>query len=239
MKKILAIFICIFLVCTLPIVAFAEEVSDTVDAVVTETPTVDTEGDITGEESTPEAETAPEPSPEEYTQTTSEMVVEYIKMHLEELSVIVTLLLTIFYNVRKHKVLNKSIGVMNNNAIAVAENSKASMDEVRSDVGDMSLVVGSYRDEIVALLAEIRNNAEEKKKLEELLEEVHTHLKASKLANVEFANELAELLVLANIPNSKKDELYARHRAAVDAISLTEEKATLAEVNTDDSKQKE
>ena len=30
MKKILAIFICIFLVCTLPIVAFAEEVSDRV-----------------------------------------------------------------------------------------------------------------------------------------------------------------------------------------------------------------
>jgi hypothetical protein len=50
------------------------------------------------------------------------------------------------------------------------------------------------------------------------LAEVNTHLQTSKAANIEFANELAELLVLANIPNSKKDELYTRHRAAVDAI---------------------
>ena len=53
------------------------------------------------------------------------------------------------------------------------------------------------------------------------------YIKASKLANVELANELAELLVLANIPNSKKDELYSRHIAAVAAISdaeKTEEK---------------
>jgi hypothetical protein len=132
-------------------------------------------------------------------------------------------------------VLNKSIGVLNNNAITVAENSKASMNEALSEVGDMSLIVGSYRDEIVALLAEIRKNAEEKQKIEDTLAEVHNHLKASKLANVEFANELAELLVLANIPNSKKDELYARHRAAVDAISTIEENATISEVNTDDT----
>ena len=79
----------------------------------------------------------------------------------------------------------------------------------------------------------------EKQKLEQTLGEALAYIKTAKLANVEFANELAELLVLANIPNSKKDELYARHRAAVDAISLTEEKATLAEVNTDDSEQKE
>jgi hypothetical protein len=42
------------------------------------------------------------------------------------------------------------------------------------------------------------------------------------MANVEFANEVAELLILANIPNSRKDELYARHLAAVNAIQEAE-----------------
>jgi hypothetical protein len=57
-----------------------------------------------------------------------------------------------------------------------------------------------------------------------------TYIKTAKLANVEFANELAELLVLANIPNSKKDELYSRHIAAVGAIAEAEK----TEVTTND-----
>ena len=56
-----------------------------------------------------------------------------------------------------------------------------------------------------------------------MLEKVNKHLETSKSANLEFSNELAELLVLANIPNSKKDELYSRHRAAVDAMAAAEE----------------
>ena len=51
----------------------------------------------------------------------------------------------------------------------------------------------------------------------------------SVLANVELANEVAELLVLANIPNSKKEELYSRHLAAVGAIAEAEK----IEVNTE------
>jgi hypothetical protein len=39
---------------------------------------------------------------------------------------------------------------------------------------------------------------------------------------MELANEVAELLVLANIPNSKKEELYSRHLAAVGAIAEAE-----------------
>ena len=65
------------------------------------------------------------------------------------------------------------------------------------------------------MLAEVRANAEEKKKLEVALENTTTYLKAAELANEELGNELAELLVLANIPNAKKEELYSRHLAAV------------------------
>ena len=194
-------------------------------------------------EETPE-ETPTEPAPEEtdFTpipdssaaaeKTIPEKVVEYIQAHLEEISVIVTLILTIFYQVRKHKVLNKSIATLNNNAVTVADNSNQAMQQALSEVGGMSSVVGGYKDEMSAMLAEIRKNTEEKRALELTLEEVHNHLEQSKLANIEFANELAELLVLANIPNSKKDELYARHRAAVDAIAA-KENATATEVNTD------
>ena len=55
-------------------------------------------------------------------------------------------------------------------------------------------------------------------------------METSKAANIELSNEVAELLVLANIPNSKKEELYSRHRAVVDAITTTE----VSEVNEDD-----
>mgnify|MGYP003296352319 CR=1 FL=1 len=50
-------------------------------------------------------------------------------------------------------------------------------------------------------------------------------LKTSADANIEFANELAELLGLANIPNYKKEEIGARHLESVKAILEAEKKA--------------
>lgn len=237
MKKLFALILCIIIVCAMPIAVFAEgETPDTSEVV--EESVAETEV----EETLPVSEEpVPEETPEEVIKTTSELVVEYIKLHLEEISVIVTLILSVFYQVRKHKALNKSVATLNNNAITVAENSNNAMQQALTEVGGMSTVVGAYKDEVAALLAEVRRNADEKKLLEKTLAEVHTHLTQAKLANVEFANELAELLVLANIPNSKKDELYARHIAAVDAISVieAEENVTLPEVNEDDNGQKE
>ena len=74
-----------------------------------------------------------------------------------------------------------------------------------------------------SLLEEIRKNAEEKDKVENMLHQVENYLKTAKLANVEFANELAELLNLSNIPNAKKDEMYARHTSAVHELEAMEE----------------
>lgn len=177
-------------------------------------------------------ETLPIPEEPEVELTGPEQIVEYIKTYFEEISVILTLILTLFYNVRKHKVLNKSIATLNNNSVTIADNSNNAMQDALAKVGGMSSTVDGYKIAMEAMLAEVRKNAEEKQRLEQKLEEVDNHLKQSKAANVEFANELAELLVLANIPNSKKDELYARHLAAVDAISA-QENATVTEVNTD------
>lgn len=198
MKKILAIVCALLLACAFPLTAFAED--GTVEQTEIETEIIVTESD------------APD--------ITTEDVVGYIKAHFEEISVVITLILTLIYNVRKHKLLDRSIAITNNNAIAVAENSGVAMQNALGKMEAFDM-----------LLAEYRASAEEKKKLEATLNEAMNYIKASKLANVEFANELAELLVLANIPNSKKEELYSRHLAAVSTIAEVEK----TEENADDN----
>ena len=205
MKKILVIMMCVIVLCTLPVVAFAEDV-DVVTEAATEAP----------------AETA------DSNDLSVDMIVEYVQAHIEEVSVIATLILTIFYNMRKHGLLNKSITTLNNNSVAVAENSKLSISEVGA-------VVTAYKEEMIKALEEIRRNDEDRTRLEDSLDEVAKYLKATRLANTELANEVAELLILANIPNSKKDELYARHLAAVNAIT---EAMSIAEV-TEEVKENE
>lgn len=206
MKRILAIVICaILLTCVLPVATFAE--GDSLDVIE--------QGD-TVTESLPTAEEVAT----EDTETTADLVLDYAKEHFEEISVIITLISMVFYQMRKHSLLNKTIGTLNNNAVTIAENSKT---EIQSVTG--------YKANIESLLAEFRANAEEKQKLEKTLAEVQTFLKTAKLANVELANEVAELLVLANIPNSKKEELYSRHLAAVGAIADAEKTEVIADDN--------
>jgi hypothetical protein len=221
MKRFIAFALCAFLALTaFTIYAFAEEplpeADEPEDPVVTEPagpePTVP-------EPSAP-VPTVPEPSEPEPTVT--ETIVEYVKENLEEISVIITLLLTIFYNVRKHGVLNKSIGALNNNAIVVAENGNKSVKSALEEISRVGDTVNGYSGKIEEVLAEFRATAEEKKVLEGLLAKADAYIETAKLANVELANEVAELLVLANIPNAKKDELYARHLAAVHAIEDAE-----------------
>lgn len=199
MKKLFVALLCVIMVCAMPLVAFAES-----------TDVAETTGTIEDTEEWIEAE------------MTTDAIIGYVKAHLEEVSVIITLILTVFYQIRKHASLNKSIGTLNNNAVAVAENSSSAIGEALVGVKSVSDVVAGYRDEMEKLLLEVRSNEEEKKKLAETIATVEKYLETSKAANIELSNELAELLVLANIPNSKKEELYSRHRAAVDAIAAAE-----------------
>ena len=201
MKKILAILMCAMLICTFTVVASAEEAEAgevTTEAVTTEA--VDDPNDLTAEE-----------------------IVDYVKEHAEEISVIVSLIASAFFAIIRNKKINGSIATVNNNAITMTENSMNAM------VG-MSTVVTQYKDAMETMLTEIRRNNDERAELEASLSEVSKYLKSTRLANVELANEVAELLVLANIPNSKKDELYARHLAAVRAISEAEAEVADMEV---------
>jgi hypothetical protein len=213
MKKILAILLCVMLVCMMTVVAFAEDVVEgdaTLDEIPVETPDDAPDGTPSDDEKTDE---------EIQAELTTEKIVNYIKDNLEEWSVIITLVLTVFYNARKHLALNKSMATMNNNTVSVAQNSAEAIANTINGMAGMTAVVDSYKERMEAALAEIRANEEEKREMKAMLEKVNLHLETSKSANLEFSNELAELLVLANIPNSKKDELYARHRAAVDALA--------------------
>ena len=200
MKKFLVILMCAFLICTFTFVASAEEaVTEAVTETVTEVGFFDL---------------FVEPSVDQF--------MDYIGSHVEEISVILTLIFSALLKAATRKQDNKLITTLNNNSVAVANNSLESMK-------GMSSVVEKYKEAMSEMLSEIRRNDEERASLEESLAEVSKYLKSTRLANVELANEVAELLVLANIPNSKKDELYARHLAAVNAIAEAEREASESE----------
>lgn len=202
MKKFLILMLAIILVFAMPVAVFAAE----------------------GDTSAPAEQTDTDfPSVDE--------IVAYVQAHLEEISVIITMIVTIIYNVRKNTKIDKSVTTLNNNAVTVATDSKEAIDKALASIAETAATVSGYKEEIASLLEEVRQNAEEKQALEKTLADVTAHLKTAKLANVEFANELAELLVLANIPNSVKDELFARHRSAVASIA----EAEITEVVDDES----
>ncbi len=213
MKKIFAFIVCaVLLICAMSLCAFAEGETvpyvETTVAVVETSPAVPESasgGEISGEGNMPDFST--------------EAIVGYIKEHFEEISVIVGLIASAFYNIRKHKLLNRSISATNNNAITVAENSDRAVADAVGRMENIAAEVAGYKEAFATLMEEYRASEEEKKQLSQTLGEAMNYIKNAKLANVEFANELADLLVLANIPNSKKEELYSRHLAAVNAIA--------------------
>ncbi len=232
MKRIFALVICAILLCTFPIVAFAEGESTASveteslfpDSFPIETETA-TESEISGDVTIPE----------EPTETITDEILCFVKENFADIFVTIALILAALYKRIKDNIIHKAIGTLNNNAVTVAENSNTAIQKALAEVEGVSAVVTGYKEQIEALISEYRANAEEKKKLEDSLAEMQTYLKTAKLANVELANELAELLVLANIPNSKKEELYSRHLAAVGAITDAEK----TEVIADDGKETE
>lgn len=205
MKRIFAVVMAVLMICAMTVVVYATDPAD---------------------------DTVGEPSGGEF-ELTTDKIISYIQEHLEEISVIITLILTIFYNIKKQNALNKSIGTLNNNAVTVAENSSASISKALTGMDGVSAAVGEYKEAIAALLSEVRANDDEKKAMQTMFANMQAYLTASTQANVEFSNVLAELLVLANIPNSKKDELYARHRAAIDALNAIVPNRVAGEVMAD------
>jgi hypothetical protein len=153
----------------------------------------------------------------------TEVIVDYVKSHVEELTVIVSMIGAGIYGARSRKKMDGSIGTLNNNAISIATNSTTIVEKALARVDEIAGVVNTYGEKMTALMEEIRNSEEEKKALKDALVKVESYLSTAKLATIEMSNEVAELLCLSNIPNSKKDELYARHTKAVHELEAAEE----------------
>lgn len=156
----------------------------------------------------------------------------WAEANYEKLAVVFGLILSALFSKKNIKKLLTVITTLNNNSVSVAENSTVSIE-------DMKTVVKQYKDSMESMLDEIRRNHEERVELETSLTEVSKYLKATRLANTELANEVAELLILANIPNSKKDELYARHLAAVNSIAEAEKAVEAEEVKENEETNEE
>lgn len=231
MKKILAFILCIVLVCAMPLIAFAEgEVVETEAVVETEVITPETEAPEPTPEPTPTPTPTPEPTPDTppevdpdaEVQTVTEKIEAWFERNSGALGIIVTI---IGYGIALLKTIgrsNKTIATANNNSVKISESNGKLMTDALEKLTTAS-----------ELVTEIRRTKEERDRAEQNLTEVATYLKATRMANKELADEVAELLVLANIPNSKKDELYARHRAAVAAIAEVESAAEIVEVKKD------
>lgn len=165
--------------------------------------------------------------------TLTDEVIGYAKEHLEEIAVLVYMFITSIYERKKQKANFNAIATVNNNALTVSANSETAIANANANMEKVKSAVVGYQEVIEKLLSKFEESEKDKLKLEEMLAQVHNTLKASKLANMELANEVAELLVLANIPNSKKEELYSRHLAAVGAIAEAEQ----TEVTTNENGQ--
>lgn len=203
MKKIFVILLCAMLILALPLAASAEE---------TDTSTPETEIAVEGENSATD-------------ETVTESIVDYVVANIDKVVVIIVMA---GYSIVESKLrgkMNGSIGTLNNNAIAIANNSANAINTAMDKVENVANRLKQYEDKFEALLEEIRVSEEEKKALQLALTKVESYLNTAKLANIEFANELAELLCLANIPNAKKDELYKKHVEGVQKLEAEEVKS--------------
>ena len=203
MKKILVIMLCAILVFAMPVVASAE----------TDTVVADEQSEVVSEN-----EIATEGENVAYEEALTEKIVSYVQDNFEEIIVIVFMAVVSLFESRVRGKMTGSIGTLNNNAITIANDSKKVVAEALEKVEGIA-------NAFEGLLGEIRASEEEKKALKDALVKVESYLNTAKLANIEFANELAELLCLSNIPNAKKDELYRKHIEGVHKLEAEEVKS--------------
>ena len=218
MKRIIVLILCVIML-LVPLSASAEESYTPENEIVTET----------------ESEPATEATGDEWSTITG-AIKEWIEPNLEEISVVVSLIGYGILLLNRFSSVLKSMGTMNNNTITISKSNANLMEQAMASINNASGAVTAYDGKISETLDVFRQmiethkaTVEENKALEKALVEMRGYLKVCAEANLEFSNELAELIALANIPNYKKEELGARHVAAKEAI-LASEANTEAEV---------
>lgn len=237
MKKLIVGILC-FMLLIAPLSASAEEAAEgvtegeTIGGDVIDTPAeeiaTDEEIEGDGEAVVPDDVPTDDPTFEEEVEVVTDKIVKWLEDNSALLGMIVTLIGYGIVTFNRLSTIIKSASTMNNNAIAIAKNSKDVVDEALTSINSASGAVTNYDARIMALLEAFKTTAEDKARLEKEFVELKNYLKTSTDANIEFANELAELLGLANIPNHKKEEIGARHLEHVKAILEAQKKAEAA-----------
>lgn len=200
MKRVFALILCLILL-IVPLSVSAEEASENVSEEV-----------VTEEVATENHNWAG------VKDNISVAVVNWLYDNYDKALVTLFLLMSMLYDRVRDKKNRKDIGTLNNNAIAIASDGKQFMGNALSEMQNVSGAVIQHDERITTLLAAFQQSAEDRQRLEAKLVAIENYLKINADSNIEFANELAELLGLANIPNYKKEELGARHVESVKAI---------------------
>ena len=188
MKKIFLCFLCLIILSTIPCSVFAEDIQTGNESTAIET------GAESAISASTEHFTSTEQNEEGADKLLSVKFKEWVVPHLEEISVIITLIGTLFYQIRKNKALGKTLGTMNNNAVSIAQNSSDMMSQALLNMQNASGAVTAYDARIAAMLEAYRLMAEDRARLEQEILEMKTYLKTAAESNLEFSNELAELL---------------------------------------------
>jgi hypothetical protein len=160
-------------------------------------------------------DTVTEETTTEVEMTITERVVEYVKENAEGiLTVIASIGSAILVKLISGK-LSTYVSTLNNNSITIAK-------EAEDKLGVASKKLEEYAEKMTEVLLKYEKSEDEKKALEGMLNKVTTLLETSKIAVVELGNEFAELILLANIPNAKKESFYASHKEAMQKLEKAE-----------------
>ena len=216
MKKIIVAILVFMLVLVLPITASAAEVEETpedTEGVISPAEDVDAPGSSeNAQEEVPTQDLAPAVS-----ETFSDKLVKFITKNYTGSALFTfatAAIADIIYTIKKNKAMGATIGTLNNNSVTIAKNAEEKLVYAMNAIQTAYKRIEEYGEKIDALLDKISKDAEEKATLEQIVNEVNQRLELFKRADMELADELAELLNLSRLPNSVKDELYARHISA-------------------------
>lgn len=162
-----------------------------------------------------ETEEVPDKTITEVEMTITERVVEYVKENAEGiLAVLASLGSAILVKLIGGK-LSNSVSTLNNNSINIAKEASDKLETATKKLDE-------YEGKMADFLSKLNRSEEEKKILETTVAQVDTFLKSAKVAILDLADELAELLLLANIPIAKKEEALKIHQEALKKINEIE-----------------
>lgn len=224
MKKIIILILALCMMSAFALSASAEETDTATDA------TESTEGyNSTQESESPTDAEILSDSEGERTPIT-DSIKSYFTGNLEEISVLVSLVFMAIWSKIRDGKLGSSLGTLNSNSIKIAKTSAEITEAASEKMQAVSDKINNFekRFEIIenmykSALSNIEKIAGENNNVSATLERLASVIRVLTMAVKEDADEVANLLCLSNIPNSKKDEMYGSHINAVRAIEAMEE----------------